>query len=210
MVEAGTRGRIEKRGAILDAAAEVFAAQGFALAGVDDIAAAAGVAKATVYSHFGDKEGLLRAVLTVEADRAAESNLAAVERLLDVGDDVEGALRDVGRRLVDCYCDPRAQALRRLVTGELARYPDLADLLFGRTPQRVHQALADRLLALSVRGRLAVDDPPTAAEHFGSLLTGSIDARSRLGSRRLPDEELDAIVDSGVRVFLRAYGAAAG
>ncbi len=49
--------------AILDAAAEVFAAQGFAGAKVDRIAAKAGVNKAGLYYHVGDKARLYELVL---------------------------------------------------------------------------------------------------------------------------------------------------
>jgi TetR/AcrR family transcriptional repressor of mexJK operon len=198
--------RVVKRASILEAAAQVFAERGYAATAIDDVAAAAEVAKATVYSHFGDKEGLFRAMLGVEAERAAEDNLAAVERLLDVGDDLPAALRDVGRHLVDCYCDPRNRALIRLVNAELPRHPDLVELLFGRTQRRVHQALADRLLALSVAGRLHINDPSIAAEHLGSLLTGAIDGRTQFGIHPLKDADRDHIVACGIEAFLGAYG----
>ena len=48
---------------ILAAAVAAFAAQGPRGARVDEIAAAAGVNKRMLYHHFGDKTGLLRAVL---------------------------------------------------------------------------------------------------------------------------------------------------
>ena len=47
-----------RREAILDAALEEFAAKGYAGARMEDIARRAGVAKGTLYLHFGDKEGL--------------------------------------------------------------------------------------------------------------------------------------------------------
>lgn len=48
---------------IITGATRVFAASGFAGASVDEIAAAAGVNKATIYYHVGDKEALYGAVL---------------------------------------------------------------------------------------------------------------------------------------------------
>src|ERR1700730_12065999 len=47
-----------KRSAILDGAKIVFLSQGFGLATMDDVAAAAGVGKQTVYRHFQSKEAL--------------------------------------------------------------------------------------------------------------------------------------------------------
>ena len=58
------RGRAEKsvakREAILSAALEEFAAQGFAAARLDDVARRAGVAKGTIYLYFRDKESLFQ------------------------------------------------------------------------------------------------------------------------------------------------------
>jgi AcrR family transcriptional regulator len=48
---------------IMDTAAEVFAQDGFAGARMDDIADRAGVNKATIYYHIGDKETLYTGVL---------------------------------------------------------------------------------------------------------------------------------------------------
>jgi len=48
--------------AIVSAAEELFAANGWAATGMREVAAAAGVATETVYSHFTSKGGLLRAV----------------------------------------------------------------------------------------------------------------------------------------------------
>jgi AcrR family transcriptional regulator len=57
------------RDRILVAAREVFASIGFAGARVDDIAARAGVNKAMLYYHVGDKEQLYSTVLTETLDR---------------------------------------------------------------------------------------------------------------------------------------------
>ncbi len=56
------------RRAILDAAYESFYRKGFTRSGVDEIAAAAGVTKRTLYYHFGSKDQLLAAVLETQHD----------------------------------------------------------------------------------------------------------------------------------------------
>ena len=58
-----------RREAILDAALEEFAAKGYAGARMEDIARRAGVAKGTLYLHFGDKEGLFRAIAEPVVDQ---------------------------------------------------------------------------------------------------------------------------------------------
>jgi AcrR family transcriptional regulator len=203
----GARGRTDKRQAILRAAIAVFAREGYAQAGVDVIAAEAGVAQPTVYNHFGDKETLFRQAITADSDRELAENLAVVERLQDRDGDVPTMLEDVAHRLLVCYCDDRSCALRRLVYAELAQFPDLIDIVRGRAADRVTDALADKLARLSLAGRLGKLDPDEAAEQLIALLTGPVEARARLGTRRVPHDELRAVARAAVRTFLHAFAA---
>ena len=200
------RGRIDKRQAILDAAFTIFARDGYRLAGVDAIAAQARVAKHTIYNHFTDKESLFREVVAALSDQALTRNLAAVELLGGHGD-LATMLTETGRRLAECYCDQRSAALRRLLYAEITVMPDLLDIVRHRTADRVNDALAARLARLALAGGLKLGcDPAIAAEQFGALLTGPLETRSRLGTRRLPQSELREITDNAVATFLRAFG----
>lgn len=128
---AGVRGRpraapaarAERRRAILDAALAEFAAHGFAVTRLDDVARRAGVAKGTLYLYFSDKEALFRALV--------EENISSV--LLDADTLVSrfpGTTRDLLERLMalmaDRVLDAPAAALVRLMLGEGARFPELA------------------------------------------------------------------------------------
>jgi TetR/AcrR family transcriptional repressor of mexJK operon len=199
------RGRIDKRQAILAAASAVFSREGYVQAGVDVIAAEAGVAKPTVYNHFGDKAKLFREAIAADADSALAKHLAALEPLQDSGADLRARLEDVGHHMLVCHCDERSVALRRLLHAELTRFPDLMDIVRGRAADRVTEALADKLARLSLAGRLRRLDPAEAAEQFIALLTGPIEARSRLGTRQVPDDELWAVARAAVTTFLRAF-----
>jgi AcrR family transcriptional regulator len=199
------RGRIDKRQAILDAAFTVFARDGYRAASVDTVAAAAGVAKHTIYNHFGDKQSLFRAAVSALADDALARNLAAVESLRPDRDPAE-ALTEVGRKLAECYCDEKSWALRRLLHAELASMPELQDIVRERATDKVNDALADRLARLALAGHLRITDPAVAAEQFGALLTAPFDARSRLGTRKVPAKELTEVTQNAVQTFLRAFG----
>ncbi|MGP4020709.1 TetR/AcrR family transcriptional regulator [Saccharopolyspora sp. 5N708] len=200
-----SRGRIDKRQAILDAALRVFAREGYGQAGVDVIAAEAGVAKPTVYNHFGDKENLFRQAIAADSDRAFAENMAVVERLRSDGAEVRQLLEQVGFRLLQCYCDERSWALRRLLYAELSRFPDLLDIVRGRAADPITEALADRLARLMLAGRLRNCDPTEAAEQFAALLTGPMEGRARFGTRQVPKAELRAVTAAAVRTFLQAY-----
>lgn len=58
----------ESRRRFLDAAEEVFAEKGFAKASFADIAERAGISRGSISAHFGNKEGLLMAVLERATD----------------------------------------------------------------------------------------------------------------------------------------------
>ncbi|MFV2003524.1 MAG: TetR/AcrR family transcriptional regulator, partial [Paracoccaceae bacterium] len=69
-----TKGR--KFEQVLAGACEVFLADGFEGASVDDIARVAGVSKATLYSYFPDKRALFIEVLRTECQR--QTNPASI------------------------------------------------------------------------------------------------------------------------------------
>src|SRR5689334_9466444 len=69
---------VDARARILAAAAEVFAEIGPAGARVDEIAARAGVNKAMLYYHVGDKDKLYATVLTNTVDRVPPALHAAI------------------------------------------------------------------------------------------------------------------------------------
>ncbi|MEU4762840.1 TetR/AcrR family transcriptional regulator [Actinosynnema sp. NPDC023794] len=70
------------RAAVLATAARLIAERGPDGFSMDDVAAAAGVGKGTVFRRFGDRDGLVQAVV----DEASESWRAEAEALLEAGD----------------------------------------------------------------------------------------------------------------------------
>jgi TetR/AcrR family transcriptional repressor of mexCD-oprJ operon len=103
-------------GAILDGAAHVFALQGDQ-ANMNDVAAAAGVARATVYRYFPSREALL-AELAQSAVRDVEERLTSAR--IDAVPPEEGIPRAV-RALLDAG-DPFVLLVRRYPTSERERF----------------------------------------------------------------------------------------
>jgi AcrR family transcriptional regulator len=64
---------------ILDAAERLFAAQGYGVATIDGIASAAGVAADTVYATFGNKRGILHALMDVRVG-GDDRDIAVIDR----------------------------------------------------------------------------------------------------------------------------------
>ncbi|WP_409497099.1 TetR/AcrR family transcriptional regulator [Amycolatopsis sp. cmx-11-12] len=194
-----TRGRIDKRRSILDAAFTVFAREGYAQACVKTIAAEAGVAKPTVYNHLNDKATLFQQAITAAADSAHAAGAAVMAQLSDTGD-----LHDTAIHLLRLHATPESIALRRLLYSELPRYPELLDT--ADYTNRIQHSLADRFARMSLSGHLRAEEPDLAAEQFLALLTGPWDTRSRLGTRTVPDIQTREIAKAAVATFLTAYG----
>lgn len=201
-----TRGRIDKRAAILAGAFTVFARKGYADACVQEIAAEAGVAKPTVYNHLTDKATLFRSALEATARAKLEERIAVIEPLYEPGEDLAGTLEHVGLRLLEVHGDATSCALRRLLYAEVTRFPEALELVSAYGPHRVVHALADPLGRLTLAGRLSANEPALAAEQLMALLIGPMEARSRMGTRTVPDEEVRAVAASATGTFLRAYG----
>jgi len=125
---------LDTRARILEAAAAVFCARGYQRASIAAIAAEAGVAEETVYSHFGNKRALLGEVVQ-HAPRGPDARPVPQQegpRLIAEQADPRVQLRlfaeDVSARL------ERAAPLVAVVTAGAAGEPELAELL-----RRLHE-----------------------------------------------------------------------
>lgn len=196
-----------KRRAILQAATEVFLKGGYLGTNMDEIAAASGVSKQTVYKHFASKEALFVEIVGSMTNDAGDLVHNAVPELKDRSD-LADFLVDYAYRQLSVVLTPRLMQLRRLVIGEVARFPDLARVLYERGPMRAMRALAATFEELARRDFLTLDDPMTAAAHFNWLvMSQALNQAMLLGDHAIPDDaELRRNAVEGVRVFLAAYG----
>jgi TetR/AcrR family transcriptional regulator, mexJK operon transcriptional repressor len=196
-----------KRQAILDAATSVFLSNGYLGTSMDEIAALAGVSKQTVYKHFADKERLFNEIVMSIVNEASDPVYEEVTNLEDSGD-LEADLRDLARRQLSMVMQPRLMKLRRLVIGEVGRFPELGKTFYDQGAGRTMGVLAKSFEHLAERGLLKLDDPLVAAAHFNWLIMSApINQAMLLGNDKPPKKaELDRYVDNGVRVFLAAYG----
>jgi AcrR family transcriptional regulator len=78
-----TEQRASARDRLLDAANELFYAEGVQTVGIDRIIERAGVAKASLYNLFGSKEELVAAYLASRHDRTTSRLTEAIEKVND-------------------------------------------------------------------------------------------------------------------------------
>ena len=202
------RGRsAQKRRAILDAATEVFLRKGYLATNMDEIAALAAVSKQTVYKNFPGKETLFVEIVSSVTNRASERVHSEMPDLAE-GEDIADYLGRYAYRQLIIVLTPRVMQLRRLVIGEVSRFPELARALFDGGPRRAMAALAVLFERLADRGLLAIDDPAVAASQFNWLIMGEpLNRAMLLGDEAIPKPaELRRHAAAGVRVFLASYG----
>lgn len=196
-----------KRDAILKAATEVFLRDGYPGASMDEIAMLSAVSKQTIYKHFGSKEALFVEIVTSMTGAAGDT---VHNQIAELGrdEDLSEYLQAYAYRQLSVVLTPRIMQLRRLVIGEVSRFPDLAQALHDHGPKRAVGLLAAMIERLAKRGLLTVDDPIVAATHFNWLvMSAPLNAAMLLGDRGIPKPaELRRQAEDGVRIFLAAYG----
>ena len=196
----------DKRAAVLEAAAKVFLDGGYLGASMDHIAELAGVSKQTVYAYFSNKETLFVAMASALSNEGSDR---VRKQMADfaVGDDVEAYFVAYAVRQLEVVLTARILQLRRLVIGEVGRFPELGAALYAGGPGRAIAALAATIEGLARRGLLAVRDPMLAATQFNWLIMGAPLSRTMLlGDGAIPDKkEIRRHARQGVRTFLAAY-----
>ncbi|MQA10272.1 MAG: TetR family transcriptional regulator [Pseudonocardiaceae bacterium] len=198
-------GLADKRRAILTGALTVFARDGYTRASIDAIAAEAGVSTRTVYNHFTDKAELFQSVIQESANRAAEAQIAVIDRHFHKITDLEQDLIEFGIAWATPMTAEHAKhfALVRQINADAGHIPKEAiDAWQQAGPQRVRRELADRIRQLADRGLLRGDDPERTAIHLVLLVS---DVEPSYSAITPTEEEITEMVTAGVRAFLHGH-----
>jgi AcrR family transcriptional regulator len=195
-----------KRQAILDAAEAVFLRDGFVGANIDEVAQLSGVSKQTIYNHFGSKEELFVALVTWMTANAGAAVRPTPLALPD-GTDLATYLEEYAIRQLTVVLEPRLLRLRRLVIGEVSRFPHLARALWEHGPAQAIADLADLFRRLSDAGLLRAPDARVAAQTYNWLvMSAPLNEAMLLGDAAIPDAAaVRRHAREAVRVFLAAY-----
>jgi AcrR family transcriptional regulator len=192
-----------KRRQIMEGARQAFLSAGFDGASMNDIARAAGVSKGTLYAYFNSKDDLFEAIIRAEKAQSAERLCVFPP---DCGD-ARAMLGDFGVRLLERMTEPNTLALTRVVIAACDKFPNIGRVFFEAGPLYGNERLAERLRALEEAGVVRVPDPERAAWQFVDLCISGGYKRLLFGVvNSLTREEIEATVEAGVDVFLKAYG----
>lgn len=160
----------ERREAILQAAAAVFAAHGFAAATTDAIARAAGVSKGGLYWHFASKDAMLAALLETIFD----TEMALLREVVGAGGPAAERVRQLVRGAMAAALQlPQAQPIALEFYALAARDADVRAFLL-RYYGRYHELLAELFRQGFAGGEFRHGTPEAAAVALIAQLEGLV------------------------------------
>lgn len=191
-----------KREALLDAARELLLDDGPDVT-MEAIAAKAGVAKATLYAKFPDKEAIVEAVLRRESDRTITDEQLSESLAMEVDE----ALIAFGLRYMTFVNERRLGGWDRLIAAMAMRHPHLARRFFDLGPGRGRALLTKIIEGGITKGSLKQESAADAADDLLGLWLGFTAVEINLFARKpMSPSELAERVNRGVKLFMRLYG----
>lgn len=191
---------------ILEAALELFSVQGFEATSISQIAGAVGIRKASLYSHYENKQAILDALVAQVMEQYSEHSLFAgkdwekdAESLPQNWEDAVAMIQGQIRYILH---DPAISRARKMLVIEQFRNRPLAELQTRQNYSDVMQYFTGLMKQLIRQGILAEDDPEIMAAQFClpvSVWLGLCD--------REPDREPEVmeLIDRHIRQFFRRY-----
>lgn len=150
----------ETRGKLIRAARRAFAAKGYAAASMDELTAEAGLTRGALYHNFGDKRGLLQAVI----DQIDAEMLLRMQAAREGAETPWLGLLDESVAFIEMALEPEIQRIMLLdgpaVLGDPSQWPNQTACL-RRTTQTLQGLVDDGTLA------------PLDAEAAARLLNGA-------------------------------------
>jgi AcrR family transcriptional regulator len=166
--------------------------KGYAATSLDDISAATGMNRPSLYAAFGDKQAIY--LKAIERYRAAP----AVKNALAAGRTLREALRRVYKAALAIYLDGDNGARGCFVIGtaatEAVTNPLVREQLAG-VLHDVDTAFEARIRQAKAEGDLPADADPKTLAKIASATLHSLAVRSRAGETR---RVLEAIAEAGV------------
>ncbi|NWF57927.1 MAG: TetR/AcrR family transcriptional regulator [Fischerella sp.] len=188
----------EKVEQILQGAMQEFLAHGFAGTSMDRVAAAAGVSKATVYSHFADKEGLFKALV----ERLARKKFESIFGSESLEGEPSQVLRQLGTKALQLmHVDQEHRAFMRVLIGESGRFPELAQVCVRAMHKPVLETLTQYIAS---HPELKIADPEAIARILvGSLVHFHI-TQDVLHGKDIVPMESDRIIDALMNMIVKS------
>lgn len=196
----GARGKA-RRQALLDAARKLFSEKGFEKTTLTDLVNEAGGSRTSLYEYFGDKHGLLRAMLEEENDQFL-AGLATLRP--NPAAEPEEALNSMGLHFVQSLTDQNIMSVLRILISEGKMVSEIGETFIQEGPDIVNKMVGEYLQELSRDGKIKIDNPQEAARAFIGMLIGDLFFRQLiLPQKSMSQKQMKQWVAHVVRLFLQ-------
>jgi len=186
---------------ILDAAQQLFFEQGFDETSLEMIINEAGGSRRSIYNEFGNKKGLLVAVIQRQVHIQTET-LNTIHRDMLPRD----SLNDVCFRFVKGMCSPAIRSLFRLVVQQTVKHPELGEMIYQSGPIMGVKPLVNYLNELTESNELVIEDCHFAARFLLEMAKGPLyTSLLLLPNKQASDKEIKEQVHKAVDVFIKAH-----
>lgn len=191
-----------RREKILYHAKRIFLEYGYRDTRIDEIVAAAGGSKESIYLHFGSKKGLYQTVVH-DMVKAAKVEFPVTNYQ---SDSIRKTLMDFGSSYLDHVLSEDVIKLLRVIISHSSIDKDGA-ALFRRFGPEQHYAELSRYLDYVVEQKqLRITDTYLAAKQLLAMLRGDMQMKALTETDYRPtQEEIRKWIDAVVGTFIRAY-----
>jgi AcrR family transcriptional regulator len=162
---------------VLDRVRAVFLEKGFAAASLDELAAASGLNRPSLYAAFGDKEQLYIATLRLYGARSIE----ALEAILGGPGTIQKRLVAVYNAAIDLYTAPPHRPGCMIVGTAAVESPSHPKI--AATANELLAAIEKSLERAFAASDLAKKPTPAGRAHMAGAILYAIAIRARLGTK---------------------------
>jgi AcrR family transcriptional regulator len=179
---------------------ETFWAQGYSRTSLDDLAAAAGMNRPSLYAAFGDKQALYLKAL----EDYLELSLRAMRELLSYDEPLAAALMRVYDGALSLYypaeSPPRGCFITNTAAVEAVTEPRIR-LALESALQRIDREFECRVVLSAERGELPAGADPQTLAQMASAILHTLSIRARYGASR---SELHNLAERSLAYIFRS------
>ena len=198
--------RVNTKQEILEVSLNLFSVNGFEATSISQIANAVGIRKASLYSHFENKQAILDALVKEVLEQYAAHSIFAVT---DWGKDTDNlpltsdeAVQMIQGQIRYILHNPYISKARKLLVIEQFRNSELAKLQTKQNYSDVLQYFTELVKRLIRQGVLAEDDSEIMAAQLCLPISVWINLCDREPSR---EQEVMKLAERHIKQFFRVY-----
>ncbi|GHE92963.1 hypothetical protein GCM10011501_22890 [Thalassotalea profundi] len=186
---------------ILEVSQKLFLKKGYDETSLEMIISEAGGSRRSIYNEFGNKKGLLLAVMQQQVNIQINI-IASINYELTPAQ----ALKDMAIRFVQGLLSDTLISLYRLAIQVVPKMPEVGELIYESGPLSGITPLSDYLAYLNNKGDLAIDDCSYAAFMLIAMIKDRLHFKAALiPNVKITDQEITEHINTSVDLFIKAY-----